>query len=274
MSQLTHAQFLDNIEDAKKEALASSRLILVEFYCQGFKPSIKLQNECWNNNLIMGYAESFVLLRINVDVSYYFGRDNSDKRYIHNLKTSIIHILDPNGKIIDNIDFYENPSQLINLMKSYSLTTKYLSTDLVNFSKIKGFYSALRVSRKYYNYSLYVDENIRIRIINLAEQYLADAENCLRRKEEDFEIKKQKIKLCKLFNLAYTFNFEKLDEKISEIKLGTIIQANLYDYWFLKYISVSGTGKDTKIIEEQLKKNDLENVITDSNKLLTFIKNH
>lgn len=268
--QFGFPQFHNNREVAKQEALISKKLILVEYYCYGFKPSIKLQEECWDNNGIMDLAKSLVLLRENVNMTYYFDRDNINKRHAHDLNTSIIHILDPNGKIVDNLDYYENQSQIEDLIRVYSFSNDFLSVDLINYNKNANFQNSVTVFQKYLQFSLQVDIKIKSKIISLAFLYLDDADNLLNKEEIDFQQKKQKIQLLYLYNLAYEFKFEKLFKNLKKLSIDEVYLSNRYDYWFLNYLSSKALELDISQLEQNLKKENLEIIITNANPVYNF----
>ncbi|MDP5201328.1 hypothetical protein [Flavobacterium sp. DG2-3] len=181
-----------------------------------------------------------------------------------------IFIIDPNGKIIHQFTGYQTASDLKRELIQYSLSTEYLATELIGFYQTQKYNTAIRIAQKYYNYSLLVNNNIKGRIVRVANEYLKDAKDELKKSDENYLQKKQKLELLVLYELAYRFDFEKLNKKISAIKAEEINELNDYQYWFLKYLATKGTQKDITETEQFLRDHNLENVIENSNQLFKF----
>lgn len=272
ISYFSYSQFLYNKEDALNEALIKNKFILVYFQCNGYKPSIKLQMDCWNNDKILEEAKSLVLLKVDVPINYYFDRDDIKKRYSYNLETSIIHILDPTGKIVDNIDYYENSSQISELIKLYSISIKPLNENLNNYKNNNESKNSLLIFKKYLELSLITDEKIKNKIINLAFQYLAESEKFINKNDFDYRLMRQKMTILKIYGLAYEFKFKKVFEKLSKFNLNEIDKSNVFEYWFLKHLCSKGLNIDVSEMEQNLNKEGLEEVVIESNTVFDIYK--
>lgn len=264
ISQISHATWHTSFEEAQKEALSTNRLIIVDFTARWCGPCREMDLNSWNDIQVESLLHNYVKLKVDVDLN----RDLAVKYLIRVLPDIII--IDANGKIMHRFSGYQTPAKLKSELFPFCLSTEYLSSELINFHDAKKYNTAIRTAQKYYSYSLLVDKNIKGKIINIGSDYLKDAKDELNSKGENYTQKKQKLQLLALYELAYRFDFEKLDKKISLFKPETIDELNQYQYWFLKYLSNKRNQKDLSEIENFLKENNLEEVIQNGNQLYTF----
>ncbi|SFD71359.1 thioredoxin family protein [Flavobacterium phragmitis] len=253
-----------SFEEAQKIALGTNKLMIVDFWASWCRPCKEMDKRSWNNEEVEMVLEDFVKVKINVDAN----RDLANKYGIRGIPNMII--MDGNGKVVHSFTGYLDPKPLRNELDRFALSTEFLSLELINFYKNKNFYPALKVSQKYYEYSLLVDKNIKGKILKTSIEYLEEAQNLLNKKDLNYERDKQRLELYKLYSLAYSFDFKKLKDKLSEIKPEQIDTTNEYPYWFLVYIAEKGLGKETKETEEIVLGKDLEEVIAKGNQLYSF----
>lgn len=263
-SYRVEAAWFTSMEDAQKTALSTHKLILVDFTAKWCGPCKQMDLNAWNDVQIQTILKDFVTLKIDVDMN----QDIAFKYQIRLLPS--IFIIDPNGKIIHQFTGYQTASDLKRELIQYSLSTEYLATELIGFYQTQKYNTAIRIAQKYYNYSLLVNNNIKGRIVRVANEYLKDAKDELKKSDENYLQKKQKLELLVLYELAYRFDFEKLNKKISALEPEKINKQNEYQYWFLRYLAEKGNQKDTSKIEDFLRTNDLENVIVNSNQVYAF----
>lgn len=262
--QISHANWLTSYEDAQKMALTTNRFIIVDFWATWCNPCIEMDKNVWNDEQLEEILQGFVKLKIDIDAN----RELASRYGINGIPN--ILIIDANGKVIHNILGYQNISNLKSEIEKFNLSTEFLSADLVNYFKAKNFSTTIKLTQKYYDFSLLIDKNIKKKTFNVCKEYLNDYKAILDKKEIDYSKKNQKIELYKLYELAYNFEFNKLNKKISEFKAEEIDPINEYSYWFLKYLAVKGTSKTTSDIEEILKNKGLESVINKGNDLYFF----
>lgn len=265
LSELNYAStWHTSLEDAQTAALATNKLIIIDFVAKWCAPCKEMDLKSWNDVQVENTLQNYIKLRIDIDQN----RNLAIKYQIRAIPDMVI--IDGNGKIIHRFMGYQTPAKLKNELTRFSLSTEYLSTELINFHEARKYNTAIRAAQKYFTYSLIVDKNIKGKILKVGSEYLNDAKEELNKKEENYLQKKQKLELLSLYELAYNFDFEKLNKKISEIKPEKIDQLNDYQYWFLKYLSIKGNKIDTVEIEQFLKNNNLENVIDNGNQLYAF----
>lgn len=264
--QASQAAWLTSYEDAQKMALTTNRFIIIDFWATWCTPCLEMDKNVWNSDQLEETLQGFIKLKINMDEN----RDLVNKYGINGIPN--ILIIDANGKIIHNILGYQNVQNLKSEIEKFNLSTEFLSADLINYYKVKNFSTTIKITQKYYDFSLLLDKRIKKKTFNVCREYLNDYKLTLDKKDQDYYKKNQKLELYKLYELAYSFEFNKLSKKISEFKIEEIDPINEYMYWFLKYLAVKGTSETTNQIEENLKNKDLESVINKGNELYSFYK--
>lgn len=264
--QITNANWLTSYEDAQKMALTTNKFIIIDFWATWCAPCLEMDKNIWNDDQLEETLQGFVKLKIDIDIN----RELASKYGVNGVPN--ILIIDANGKVIHNFLGYQNVQNLKSEIEKFNLSTEFLSTDLLNYYKTKNFSTTIKITQKYYDYSLLVDPNVKKKILNTSREYLNDYKITLDKKDKDFIKQKQKLDLYKLYDLAYNFEFNKLNKKISEFKIEEIDPINEFTYWFLKYLAVKGTSKTTTEIEENLKNKDLGNVINKVDQLYSFCK--
>lgn len=264
ISQIGHAAWHTSFEEAQQEALSTNRLIIIDFTARWCAPCREMDLNSWNDIQVENLLHNYVKLKIDIDLN----RELAVKYLIRVLPEMII--IDANGKIMHRFSGYQTPAKLKNELFPFCLSTEYLSSELINFHGAKKYNTAIRTAQKYYSYSLLVDKKIKGKVINIGSDYLKDAKDELNSKEENYTQKKQKLQLLALYELAYRFDFEKLNKKIAAFNPEKIEELNQYQYWFLKYLSNKGNQKDVSEIQNFLNENNLEEVIQNGNQLYAF----
>lgn len=264
--QISHASWLTSYEDAQKMALTTNRFIIIDFWATWCAPCLEMDKNVWNDDQLEETLQGFVKLKIDIDAN----RELASKYGVNGIPN--ILIIDANGKVVHNVLGYQNVQNLKSEIEKLNLSTEFLSTDLMNYYKAKNFGTTIKIAQKYYDYSLLVDPNVKKKIVNTSRAYLNDYKITLDKKDKDFAKQKQKLDLYKLYDMAYNFEFNKLNKKISEFKIDEIDPINEYSYWFLKYLAVKGTSKTTTEIEENLRNKDLGSVIKKADQLYSFYK--
>jgi thiol-disulfide isomerase/thioredoxin len=259
VSQAT--SWFTSFEEAQKVALGTNKFMLVDFTASWCGPCRKMDRNSWNNEQVELALENYVKVKIDIDSN----KELANKYGIQSIPNMLI--MDGNGIILHSFKGYHNAVSLNKVLEKYSLSTEFLSLDLINFYKTKNLNTALKISQKYCDYSLFVDANIKEKCLKISIEYLKEAKEIVPKRDENYAHYKQRLELFKLYSVAYRFEFEKLSKKVSEIKPEDVDQSNAYFYWFLKYISQKGLGLSTAETENVLKQKDLENVIENSNEL-------
>jgi thioredoxin-related protein len=268
IAQISQAtSWFTSYEEAQKVALGTNKFMIVDFVEILCGPCRKMDRDSWNNEQVELALENYVKVKIDIDNN----KELAFKYGIQSIPNMLI--MDGNGKVLHDFKGYHNAESLTKILDKYSLSTEYLSLDLIDFYKTKNLYTALKAAQKYCDYSLFVDKNIKEKILKISLEYLKDAKETVKKSDKNYPNYMQRLELYKLYSVAYRFEFEKLSAGISEVKPEDIDPSNEYFYWFLKYISQKGLGISTMETEKLLKQKDLENIIENSNKLyLSYIE--
>ena len=249
--------WMTDFEDAKKLAIASNRLILVDFWATWCAPFNKMESESWKKNEIKDLMKSYVPLKINIDYNKTIAR----KYGISSIPNVLI--LDGNGKIIYQTKGYMSKNQLMNLLEKYNLNTSYLSKDLINYSIKKNFSNAFRLGVKYQNYSLYLNKSLRSDFIKLSNQYLKKAKSLIKQDSKLNQTKFiQRLGLIEIQSDLILGKTKKGAKQLKKIKKDELDKMNHSLYNFLLYICAleSKDEKYKKELEKHLSKSDLKKV--------------
>ncbi len=250
--QITEASSFTSFEEAQKVALASNKMMVIDFTASWCGPCKKMDIDTWDNEKVKVILEDFVFVKIDIDL-------NKELAFRYNVKSiPNIFILDVNGIEVKSFLGYMNANKFITAVDGYAVSTEYLSKELINQYKFPCYINSVKTALKYYDFSLYLDDDIKSDFLSVSDLYLIQAKNYLKKNDEKFVVKKQKLELAKLCFYAYKFNFEKLDKELSELKAEEIQQENLDFFWFLKYLVSKKLNKgDLDLVDNNFK--SLEN---------------
>lgn len=232
--QLSDAAWITSFEQAQKMALESNKLMIVDFWATWCGPCKRMDAESWNSSKVDLVLQDYIQVKVDIDADKAVAN-----RYGIN---SIPHmfIMDANGKVVYKFSGYHDAEALKRELDKFALNTEFLTAELANYFKTKNYNSALRVSQKYFDYSMFVEKEIKSDIINTADDYLADAKKNLSKTDADYAEKKQKLELLSLYRIAYAGSYSKLEKKVNEIKEADITENNKNQYYFLKYLAYKG----------------------------------
>ncbi len=185
--------WLNSLKDAKKIALVSNKLILIDFTASWFAPCRKMESNVWSNKETQLLMDNFVSVKIDVDYNKEIAREY-DITSIPN-----IFILDGNGKVIENFKGYKKKFEIDKILKNYCLNTSFVQNKLISFYKKPSYISALRLGNEYQIYSLYLDSKLKSKFLNLASKYFDISSKFLKKnKVKNKKMLIQKIELLKL----------------------------------------------------------------------------
>ncbi len=270
ISCLSNSQNFSSLEQAKNEAITKNKLILIQYYSDyGYKPLKRLNDECWNDNEINELTSQYVVLRIQVYPKPIVVQGRESITYEPN--NEYISIADANGKKLSLLDFNTNATSVNRMLKKFLFPTEYLSKELTAYHRTKNFNTAMMVSERYFDFSLLVSNDVKSDVLNVGSDYLAEAKQLLSGKDVGYIHKKQKFDLMKIAKLAYLFDFEKLDAKLSKFEEDKLSEENRKYFIFLKYISAKALNKkDFLPLEEKVNKmNGFEVYISKANLILS-----
>ncbi|WP_179008558.1 hypothetical protein [Winogradskyella forsetii] len=121
------------------------------------------------------------------------------QKYIDKFNDDSIKIMDIHGNILNvssDLNSYQNISTLI---RDYALNTEFIEHELKGYQIKKDFYSAYYLASKYLDFSMYLKEDIRKKIIDLSNIYLDEATRFIEANpEEDQLTLTQRVELLKI----------------------------------------------------------------------------
>ncbi|MEY2702226.1 MAG: hypothetical protein RLY43_859 [Bacteroidota bacterium] len=231
-SNLFVAQDLDDLETAKKLALATNKNIVIDFWASWCGPCKKMDADVWQQENMKSTISDFIFVKINTD-------ENQEAVRFYNINSiPRVLITDAFGKVIETNTGYMDINQTQNFLEPYRLNTEFFANQAIEFSKSITFTTAINLSLQKLDYTLYLDSAIKRKFILNALEYLNEAKNQVSKKEIDYATKIQRLEILNLYEYVYNFNFDKLSKKLEKIdseKITDFLNKNYF--YFLKYIA-------------------------------------
>jgi len=236
--------WMHSLEDAKKTALASNKLILVDFWASWCGPCRKMDLNTWSRKEVTDLMQNFVPLKIDIDshrsIAKHYG-----VRGIPN-----VFIIDANGKVIYSGVGYRNKSQMAKTLTDYMAEMSFLQKELIAFYKKSNYSTALRLADKYQIYSIYAKGDIKRSFLNLAKEYFEISKKDIKKKKlKNAKTLNQKIKLFNIRKQLVLKRSKKVLKQITKIKETEILQANVSLYSFLNYVAYKQMGDNEKALK-------------------------
>jgi thiol-disulfide isomerase/thioredoxin len=244
-------QWMTSFEDARKIAIATNKLILVDFWAVWCGPCKTMDSESWSDPEVQGMMDSFVPLKIDIDTEKVL----SSKYSVRGIP--YVFILDPNGEVVFQKMSYMNKNEVKHLLKKYSVNTTLLQSDFSNYYKNETGDAALNIASKYFDYSLYVDKELRNDFLKLGSKYLKKSEQ-LFKKEGDKKKESQQIDLLgDVYKKMIQGNYEKsLKNLKGKFKEEDILEKNkpLFDFLNFTLYNKLEDKEQAKLWYQKLKK--------------------
>lgn len=242
------SNWMTSLEDAKKLAVATNKLILVDFWATWCGPCIKMDSESWNKEDVKELMRNYVSVKIDIDSN----RDLAQKYGVRGIP--FIFIMDANGEVIYQEMSYKDKNEVKKLLKKYALNTSFLQRDFIIHHKKKSSVSNLRLAQKLQKYAVFLDKNIKSDFINLSEKYLKHTKSYLKKEKKKDAMLNQKIKLLYIQSKALRGNYKRTLKDLNKFKEGEIEDSNKLLFCFLNYVANKGLGKaDAEACLDKLK---------------------
>ncbi len=225
------------LEQAKKNALGTNRLILVDFYADWCGPCKKMDMESWSKEEVKEISANYVFVKIDIDQYKSIAQSFGIKSIPY------VFILDPNGEVVHKSLGYLKKTELMKMLSKYAINIKYLqSSYVINFKK-ETINSNIRLAKKQQEFSILLDKELKRKFLTLSRAYLSKAEKFL--KKDKNPVLSQKVKLLYLHGYLINGNYDKVAKKLQKgFKKDDITEANKALFCFLNYMVSSYNQQD------------------------------
>ena len=131
------------------------------------------------NRIIWDYFIPVKLYETNYEELSNQIKETRGVKYYNKLIDDSIKIMDVNGNILNINTSNEYIENLSIIIRNYALNTTYLKQELINYSKDKNFTTSFWLASKYLDFSIFVEKDTRLEIMQLAGIYFDEAKNHL-----------------------------------------------------------------------------------------------
>lgn len=243
-------QWMSSFEDAQKMAIATNKLILIDFWADWCMPCKRMDSDTWSKPEIQELMNNYIPLKIDID------RDRKmSNKYSVNIIPYVI-IVDSNGEIIYNEKGYKDKDKMLDVLKKYSIDTSIFQEDLVSFFKNENANASLNIAEKYMDFSVFVDESVKYDFLKLADLYLKKTKKLSEKRiyEEKYS---QKVHLLggvykNLIKGKYDKALKSLDENFSESSIS-IANKPLFEFLYFTTYNKLEDKENAKLWFSKLK---------------------
>lgn len=250
-------EWMRSLEDAKKIAIATNKLILVDFWAVWCGPCQKMDRESWSHQDVQLLMENFVPVKIDVTRNR-----GLTKRYTVNA-IPYIYILDGNGKVLFKNRGYIARERVVSMLTKYQVNTSFLLNELAHYLKQRSFTTAFQLGSKYQDFSLYVNDDIKRDFLNLSSQYFKEAKRLLKKEKNlNKTVFRQRLKLFKIQEDVILGKTKKALNALDKLDHSKIEKINTSFFNFLTYscFVLNGDAKSANELKGKLTERELKKV--------------
>ncbi len=230
ISSFASVNWLSDLEQAKKVAIATNKLIFVDFTASWCGPCRMMERESWSNNEVATLMSSYVPVQIDLDQQ----RSLAQKYGVRGIPN--LFILDSNGYVLYEDMSYKTKSQVLNLLKKYALNTSYMQQEYLAYFKNKNSITTYRLANKILDYTLLLDKSLKKDFLTLSKIYSKNLEKTLSKDAKSNVNLKFGADLLKIQQLLYAKKSKKAFKLIEKIDLSKLNNSLTARYYFLNYI--------------------------------------
>lgn len=232
IQQTNATNWMTSFEDAKKLSIATNKLIIIDFWATWCKPCLQMESDTWNQPEVVELLNGFVPLKIDIDVFRKVSNKYSANRIPYVL------IVDANGEVVYNETGYQDKNEMLKVLKKYSLNTVAFQQDFSSFYKKPTAKTALSIAEKYYDTSIYVNDDVDNDFIKLASTYTRMAKKLVSKKE----YKEKYQQKADLLDDAYKLLLRGKNEKVLKVladdfKEDSILEENKALFNFMHFVA-------------------------------------
>lgn len=169
------------------------------------------------------------------------------QKYIDKFNDDSIKIMDVNGNILNVSGDLENYQNITEIIQNYALSTEFVTLELMGYQKERDFYSAYYLASKYLDFSMYMTENVRPELIDLANIYIDEASEFIAANPaEDQLALTQRVDLLKIQQYLITERPKKVLRQLKRMDAEDVETNNQAFVAFLYYTAHRILNDETK----------------------------
>lgn len=203
ISSVKATNWMTSYEDAQKLAIATNKLILIDFWATWCRPCLMMDSDTWSKQEVKDLMNNFVPLKIDIDSNRSIASKYSANRIPY------VVIIDPTGEIIFDEAGYKDKNKMIRILEKYSVNMQGFQDDFLKYRKEQTSDVAMKIAEKYFDYSIYVDKSVRKDFLGLGNSYLKKAKKLANKKEYKSKCEQRADLLSDVYNKVIRGKYEK-----------------------------------------------------------------
>lgn len=230
LQSFSQVSWTSSFEEAQKLAIATDRLILVDFWATWCGPCKLMEMESWSDEEIQKISQAYVPLKVDLDKRTTMARKYGVKAI------PLVLIMDGNGEIIFKQIGYIDKKSLNRILKEYAVNTSFVRSAALNYYKHQDYASGMRLAKKYIDYSQYLEEGIQFEFLKLADNYLKNGEKMLDKNQSNYNNMKVKFALMEIQIDLYLDRVNRVTKKLEkDFEPSNMSSGNKLLYTYLNY---------------------------------------